>query len=97
MGSVSNLESFDKSETVACIVVNIIAIPGIKRDGDHIIHKSGDSLPIMSAACSNKVAKTMPVTSGKVGDRTVSVLRDSRCSGVVINPFDPTGNLRSLS
>ena len=26
----------------------------------------------------------MPVTSGKVGDRTVSVLRDSGCSGVVI-------------
>ena len=38
----------------------------------------------MSAACSDKIAKTMPVTSGKVGDRTVSVLRDSGCSGVVI-------------
>ena len=38
----------------------------------------------MSAACSDKLARKMPVTKGYVGDKQVSVLRDSGCSGAVI-------------
>ena len=51
---------------------------------DHVTLQCGHSLPIMSAACSDKLARKMPVTKGYVGDKQVSVLRDSGCSGAVI-------------
>ena len=51
---------------------------------DHITLQCGHSLPIMSAACSNNVARKMPVTKGIVGNKQVSVLRDSGCSSAVI-------------
>ena len=38
----------------------------------------------MSAACSDTITKKIPVTPGRVGQHSVSVLRDSGCSGVVI-------------
>ncbi len=43
----------------------------------------GHVLPLMSAAC-KELSQRMPVVKGQIGDRTVSVLRDSGCSGVVV-------------
>ncbi|XP_071797127.1 uncharacterized protein [Asterias amurensis] len=77
----------EKTETVACMVVNKVSLPGACCNGqniDQVTLKCGHFLPIMSAACSDKIFKKMPVTSGRVGKHTVSVLRDSGCSGVVI-------------
>ncbi|XP_041470756.1 uncharacterized protein LOC121420251 [Lytechinus variegatus] len=53
---------------------------------DHITLQCGHSLPIVSAACNSKVNidKRMPVTKGIVGNKQVSVLRDSGCSSAVI-------------
>ena len=37
----------------------------------------------MSAACREPVTKGMPVVIGLIGDKAVTVLTDSGCSGVV--------------
>ncbi|KAJ8038245.1 hypothetical protein HOLleu_15611 [Holothuria leucospilota] len=41
-------------------------------------------VPILSAACSSKGTRCLPVTEGLVGDKKVSVLRDTGCTGVVV-------------
>ena len=41
------------------------------------------NVPLLTSACSNKTYK-MPVTEGKLGKFTVTVLRDTGCSGVVV-------------
>ena len=77
----------EKPETVACMVVSKVSSFGaccFGNDQNHVTLKCGHSLPIMSAACSDNITKKMPVTSGRVGQHSVSVLRDSGCSGVVI-------------
>ena len=52
--------------------------------GGFVTLKCGHNLPIMSAACKAEFVRGMPVTQGKVGGNTVSVLRDTGCSGVLI-------------
>lgn len=44
----------------------------------------GQKLPILSVACSVSKTNALPVCSGFVGSRKVSVLRDTGCSGVVV-------------
>ncbi|XP_071964120.1 uncharacterized protein [Antedon mediterranea] len=55
----------------------------INDDGDRVTLQCGHCLPIMTAALNNSISK-MPVYTGCVGSRCVSVLRDSGCSGVVV-------------
>ena len=53
-------------------------------ESDRVTLRCGHQLPIMSAACGERRLKGMPVCEGRVGKRSVQVLRDSGCSGVVI-------------
>ena len=80
-------DSRERFETVACMITKRVAFPDsccVNNECDHVTLKCGHSLPIMSAACSDSLAKKMPVSSGMVGPHRVSVLRDSGCSGVVV-------------
>ena len=56
----------------------------------HFDLKCGHRLPLMTAACSDKISN-MPVSDGYVGDVKVRVLRDSGCSGAVVKSHLVTG------
>ena len=66
----------------------------IKESSDRQIELAGgEKIPVVSAACQEfgegkrenfVLSKQMPVTKGKVNGWSVSVLRDSGCSGAVI-------------
>lgn len=43
----------------------------------------GKKIPLLSSALSEARAK-MPVVKGKIGYKTVDVLRDTGCSGIVV-------------
>jgi len=45
----------------------------------------GKSVSVVSSVCVQPLAENrMPVVKGKVGNRSVNVLRDTGCSGVVV-------------
>ena len=56
-------------------------------ENNHLKLATGEALPIISGACGHKKfsRKTnLPVFKGKVGDTMVDTLRDSGCTGVVV-------------
>ena len=72
------------AETVACMVTPPQGLGTCCVKRDHIKLDCGHEYPLMSAACREPVTKGMPVVIGLIGNKPVSVLRDSGCSGVVI-------------
>lgn len=75
---------FSVAETVACMVTPPHGLGNCCVKKDHIKLDCGHEYPLMSAACREPVTKGMPVVIGLIGNKQVSVLRDSGCSGVVI-------------
>ena len=60
--------------------------------------KSGEKINVLNGACMAEINDNLPVLSGKVGGKTVEVLRDTGCSGVIItrelvNETDFTGEM----
>ena len=60
--------------------------------------KSGEKIKVLNGACMAEINDNLPVLSGKVGVKTVEVLRDTGCSGVIItrelvNETDFTGEM----
>ena len=56
-------------------------------EGEQLLLACGKKIPLLSSACVQPLsgARTkMPVVKGKIGDKTVDVLRDTGCSGIVI-------------
>lgn len=52
---------------------------------DNQLHlANGESVQVVSSVITSEADRNMPVVEGKVGHRTVQVLRDSGCSGNVI-------------
>ena len=54
---------------------------------DQLLLTCGKKVPLLSNACVEPltgVRSKMPVVKGKVGEKTVDVLRDTGCSGVVV-------------
>ena len=54
---------------------------------DQLLLACGKKVPLLSNACVeplNGVRSKMPVVKGRVGEKTVDVLRDTGCSGVVV-------------
>ena len=46
--------------------------------------KSGEKIKVLNGACMAEINDNLPVLSGKVGVKTMEVLRDTGCSGVII-------------
>ena len=59
-------------------------IPDCCSRGGFVTLKCGHNLPIMSAACKPDFLRGVPIVYGNVGSKSVSVLRDTGCSGVLI-------------
>ena len=86
--SMESLEILQGQEASACVMKLI------KESSDRQIELAGEeNTPVVSAACQDfgkgkreniVFSKQMPVTTGNVNDCSVSVLRDSGCSGAVI-------------
>ena len=54
---------------------------------DQLLLACGKKVPLLSNACVEPltgVRRKMPVVKGRVGEKTVDVLRDTGCSGVVV-------------
>ncbi|XP_041477551.1 uncharacterized protein LOC121425534 [Lytechinus variegatus] len=70
----------------SCIMVRMPNdTPHLKSMTDYDKFGYDNSLPLMSAACSNEnFVKRMPVTKGLVNNNVISVLRDSGSSGIII-------------
>ena len=54
---------------------------------DQLLLACGKNVPLLSNACVEPltgVRSKMPVVKGRVGEKTVDVLRDSGCSGLVV-------------
>ena len=54
---------------------------------DNLLLASGKKIPIVSNACLEPLSGDrlkMPVVKGRVGEKTVDVLRDTGCSGIVV-------------
>ena len=62
----------------------------IKEDKPEIMEewlelKTGEKIKVLNGACmETEVKDNLLVLSGRVGDRTVKVLRDTGCSGVIV-------------
>ena len=86
--SKESLEVLQGQEASACVMKLV------KESSDRQIELAGgEKFPVVSAACQDfgegkkenfVLSEQMPVTKGKVNGRSVSVLRDSGCSGAVI-------------
>ena len=64
---------------------------------DKSLLASGEKIPIVSNACLEPLSGDrlkVPAVRGRVGETTVDVLRDTSCSGIVVNPFT-TGDLNT--
>ena len=74
-------------ETVACMMTHLSSTNehecSCTKNG-FVTLICGNTLPIMSAACRDKNPACMPVTDGYVNDKSVKVLRDTGCSGIVV-------------
>ena len=70
----------------SCMMVRIPPdTPNLQSNKDHVKFRCGRSLPLMSAACTKEhVIRKMPVTTGLIDNKSISVLRDTGCSGAVI-------------
>ena len=56
-------------------------------EGDQLLLACGKKIPLLSSACVQPLSgarSKMPVVKGKIGDKTVDVLRDTGCSGIVV-------------
>jgi len=56
-------------------------------EGEHLLLACGKKIPLLSSACVQPLCgarSKMPVVKGKIGDKTVDVLRDTGCSGIVV-------------
>ena len=56
-------------------------------EGGQLLLACGKKIPLLSSACVQPLSgarSKMPVVKGKVGDKTVDVLRDTGCSGIVV-------------
>ena len=54
---------------------------------DQLLLACGKKVPLLSNACVEPltgVKSKMPVVKGRIGEKTVDVLRDTGCSGVVV-------------
>ena len=46
--------------------------------------KSGENIKVLNGVCIAEMKDNLPVLSGEIGGKKVEVLRDTRCSGVII-------------
>ena len=56
-------------------------------DGEQLLLACGKKTPLLSSACVQPLSGTrskISVVKGKIGDKTVDVLRDTGCSGIVV-------------
>ena len=56
-------------------------------EGDQLLLACGKKIPLLNSACVQPLSGArgkMPVVKGKIGDKTVNVLRDTGCSGIVV-------------
>ena len=56
-------------------------------EGEQLLLACGKKIPLLSSACVQPLSgarSKMPVVKGKIGDKTVNVLRDTGCSGIVV-------------
>ena len=56
-------------------------------ENDELLLACGKKVPLLSSACVEPlsgVRSKMPVVKGRVGEKTVDVLRDTGCSGVIV-------------
>ena len=55
--------------------------------GDQLLLDCGKKIPLLSNACVEPftgVRNKMPIVKGRVGERSVDVLRDTGCSGIIV-------------
>ena len=53
--------------------------------GDKLLLHNGQSVSVVTNVCQEKkIHKTMPVMKGRIGEETVTTLRDTGCSGAVV-------------
>ena len=56
-------------------------------EGDQLLLACGKKIPLLSSACVQPLSgarSKMPVVKGKIGDKTVDLLRYTGCSGIVV-------------
>ena len=56
-------------------------------EGEQLLLACGKDVPLLSSACVQPLSgarSKMPGVRGKIGDKTVDVLRDTGCSGIVV-------------
>lgn len=56
-------------------------------EGDQLLLACGKKIPLLSSVCVEPLSGArdkMPVVKGKIGDKTVDVLRDTGWSGIVV-------------
>ena len=56
-------------------------------EGDQLLLGCGKKISLLSSTCVQPLSRTrgkMPVVKGKIGDKTVDVLRYTGCSGIVV-------------
>ena len=56
-------------------------------EGEQLLLACGKKIHLLSSACVQTLSgarSKMPVVKGKIGDKTVNVLRDTGCSGIVV-------------
>ena len=71
-------------DTTACMIVLPDKEVLEKNENGFINLSNTTKVPVLSAACSSKGTRRLPVTEGLVGDKKVTVLRDTGCTGVVV-------------
>ncbi|XP_071791644.1 uncharacterized protein [Asterias amurensis] len=69
-------------EVAACIGQKSLLCDCAGKIGENVELSCGHSIPLISAACT--MGHNMPVKEGRLGDKRVSVLRDSGCSAIVV-------------
>lgn len=69
-------------EVAACIGQKSLLCDCAGKIGENVELSCGHSIPMISAACT--MGNHMPVRGGLIGNKRVSVLRDSGCSTVVV-------------
>ena len=56
-------------------------------EGEQLLLTCGKKIPLLSSACVQPLSgarNKMPVVKGQIDDKTVDVLRDTGCSGIVV-------------
>ncbi|XP_038057353.1 uncharacterized protein LOC119728962 [Patiria miniata] len=82
---VMNSANGSQQQTLAaCVELNSIRYEYVRPPGTYVRLETGDELPVVNAVSRPAYDENMPVKQGRIGNRIVTVLRDSGCSTVVV-------------